>query len=64
MMRYKEITEDSPPSQKTVQSETGDLVSKNEQKIITRAKAPLKGKGKRFESLADQDAYVRKILST
>jgi hypothetical protein len=39
-----------------------DLVTKNEQKIIARATAPLRGKG--FRTLAEQDSYVRKILST
>jgi hypothetical protein len=38
-----------------------DLVSQNEQKIIARARAPRNGKP--FRTLAEQDAYLRKIFS-
>ncbi len=59
----KEIAGDNPPGQKTTQPavQSHDLVGRNEEKIITRAKAPFKGK--QFHTLADQDAYIRGILS-
>ncbi len=53
----------NPPGQKTTQPavQSDDLVARNEEKIITRAKAPFKGK--QFKTLADQDAYIRGMLS-
>ena len=76
-MRWKELYEDDrvmpkeTPDQQVLSAKPAadisvaqpeDIVSKNEQKLIARAKAPVKGK--RFRTLADQDAYVRRILST
>jgi hypothetical protein len=62
-MRYKEITGDNSSGQKTTQPavQPDALVGRNEEKIITRAKVPFKGK--QFHTLADQDACIRRILS-
>ena len=59
----KEIAGNNPLGEKTTRSAVRPyaLVGRSEEKIITRAKAPVEGK--QFHAVADQDAYLREILS-